>query len=209
MAQEGTRAQGLALPPQHSPNDVAPAPGASRMLRAWSWGMPGASLPRVHPQVSPWCPNHLQAREHTEQSGWKIPPLPWGWQHQGGHRARVGSTQPLGCFGKVKGRGGRHGHPGTAGMGAWELWIPCPARRAVLFHLLCLPTLEFSFAPVIKTNGINPAAGTRLQGGHGRGWQRGRGGNRDPPNSLGCGTVALREILGLFPFLQCSALPNS
>lgn len=87
-------------------------------------------------------------------------------------------------------------------------WTPCPAGQAVLFHLLCVPTLEFSLAPVIKTNGINPAAGTRLQGGRGHSWQRGRDGNRDPPNSLGCGTVALREILDLFPFLQCSALPN-
>lgn len=90
--------------------------------------------------------------------------------------------------------------------GLWELWVPCPARRAVL--LLRLPTLEFSFAPVIKTNGVNPAAGTGLQGGNGRGWQRGRGGNRDPLNNLCCGTVALQEILGLFLFLQCSALPN-
>lgn len=88
----------------------------------------------------------------------------------------------------------------------WHSWrMPCPAR-AVLFHLLRLPTLEFSFAPVIKTNGINPAAGTRLQGGRGHGWQRGRGANRDPPNSLGCGTAALQEILGNSH--SCSAQPS-
>lgn len=58
--------------------------------------------------------------------------------------------------------GSTHGRaapcPGTEGRAG-----PCPARRAVLLHLLHLHTLEFSFTPVIKTNRLNTAAGTRLR----------------------------------------------
>jgi len=93
--------------------------------------------------------------------------------------SRRRSTQPHWYFGQTQGHGGRRrgpaaGHPGTAATGApmgeplhAQAWRArgsrCPARRALLLQLLRLPMLEFSFAPVIKTNRVNTAAGTRLR----------------------------------------------
>lgn len=58
---------------------------------------------------------------------------------EGGHRARVSSTQPHRCFGKVKGCGGpAAGHPGTAGTAAWELMDPLPSQAGSAVPLNCV-----------------------------------------------------------------------
>lgn len=55
------------------------------------------------------------------------------------HRARVSSTQPLRCFGKVKGHGGQHGAwqqdtLAQLGQEPGSPWMPCPA----LLFLYCV-----------------------------------------------------------------------
>lgn len=153
--------------------------------------MLGTSLPHVlshvHPRVSPWCPNHLQ--EHTGQGNWKIPSLPSGTREQ--HTAAEVFWKGEGAWWPARGLAA--GHPGTAGTGAWE---PLDALPSTAVPLLRLPTLEFSFAPVIKQTALTPllAPGCREDvdmAGRGEGWESG-----SPQQS------------GLFPFLQCPPKPT-
>lgn len=135
--------------------------------------MLGTSLPHVlshvHPRVSPWCPNHLQ--EHTGQGNWKIPSLPSGTREQ--HTAAEVFWKGEGAWWPARGLAA--GHPGTAGTGAWE---PLDALPSTAVPLLRLPTLEFSFAPVIKQTALTPllAPGCREDvdmAGRGEGWESG------------------------------------
>lgn len=89
----------------------------------------------------------------------------------------------------------------------------CPARRAALLHLLRLPTLEFSFTPVIKTNHFHTAAGTRLQRRMPAAAGRREGTGSGTPLTLAAfiplwGTVALQEILDLLPLPPALSLPT-
>lgn len=89
------------------------------------------------------------------------------------------TSQPHRYFGMTKDCRGS-GRPRQCRDGSLGALLACPARRAALLHLQRLPTLEFSFAPVIKTNHFNTAA---AEGGAGRGWQRRRDGKQDPPST--------------------------
>lgn len=207
MAQGGTWGHNLALPPSTA-HIVLPQPLALQGAGLGIRDAQGIELGNAWYFYTS-CPPSGQCvvpKSPAEQGGWKIPPLPQGWQQGWLSVGTAAAHNHRGVLGRSPGVAWQWDTLAQLGQEPGSWWMPCPARRAVLFHLVPLPTLEFSFAPVIKTNGVYPAADTGLQGGRtwlaqGKGWEPGS-------PQLGCGTVALQEIPGLFLFLQCSAIPN-